>query len=42
MSLRNILIIAALLAAYAYASNNDYCDDLLAHGQTAPECKAPQ
>lgn len=36
--MKNALILILILIAYAYASNMDYEDALLAHGQSAAEC----
>lgn len=39
MNMKNILILLAIFAAYAWVSDMDYQDALLAHGQNAAECE---
>lgn len=39
MNIKTLCILAALFVAYAFVSNMDYEDTLLAHGQNAAECE---
>jgi len=36
--MKNAIILILIVVAYAYVSNQDFEDALLAHGQSASEC----